>query len=77
MDLQTRKLHFIEEILSISSDKIIERLESVLKEEQQELDTVLKEKLTARALKANEDIKAGRVYSREEAEAKIKDRMNL
>jgi CHASE3 domain sensor protein len=77
MDLQTRKLHFIEEILSISNDKIIERLESVLKEEQQKLDPVLKEKLTSRALKANEDIKAGRVYSREEAEKTIKERMGI
>jgi hypothetical protein len=77
MDLQTRKLHFIEEILAISSDKIIERLEIVLKEEQQELDPILKEKLTSRALKANEDIKAGRVYSREEAEVKIQSRHGI
>lgn len=77
MDLQTRKLHFIEEILSISNDEIIERLELVLKEEQQRLDPVLKEKLISRALKANEDIKAGRVYSREEAEARIKERMGI
>lgn len=75
MDLQTRKLHFIEEILAISNEKIIEKLELVLKREQQELDPILKEKLTSRALKANEDIKAGRVYSREEAEAKIIGRM--
>jgi hypothetical protein len=77
MDLQTRKLHFIEDILAISNEKIIEKLESVLKKEQQELDPVLKEKLTSRALKANEDIRSGRVYSREEAEAKIKERMGI
>ena len=77
MDLQTRKLHFIEDILAISNEKIIEKLESVLKNEQQQLDPVLKEKLTSRALKANEDIKSGRVYSRKEAEAKIKDCMGI
>jgi hypothetical protein len=49
----------------------------VLKEEQQKIDPVLKEKLASRALKANEDIKAGRVYSREEAEKTIKERMGI
>jgi len=77
MDLQTRKLYFIEEILSISNEKIIEKLESVLKKERQELDPILKEKLTSRALKANEDIKVGRVNSRDQAETKIKVRMGL
>ena len=77
MDLQSRKLHFIEEVLAISNEKVMEELESVLKKEQQSLDPVLKEKLTSRALKADEDIKAGRVNSREEAEAKIRQRMGI
>lgn len=76
MDLETKKLHFIEEILSTSNEKIIDRLENVLKKEL-ELNPILKEKLTARALKAEEDIKTGRVYNREEAEAKIKERMGI
>lgn len=76
MDLQTKKLHFIEEILSISNEEIIDRLENGLKQEQ-ELNPILKEKLTARALTSEEDIKAGRVYNREEAEAKIKERMGI
>ncbi|MEM8894889.1 MAG: hypothetical protein AAGC88_09945 [Bacteroidota bacterium] len=77
MDLQTRKLHFIEEILAISNEKVMEKLESVLRTEQKSLDPILKDKLTSRALKSNEDIEAGRVYSREEAEAKIKQRMGI
>ena len=77
MDLQTRKLHFIEELLTVTSDKLMDKLESVLKNEQEDLDPVLKEKLTSRALKANEDIKAGRLYTREEAEARLKERMGL
>jgi hypothetical protein len=77
MDLQTRKLHFIEELLAISNEKVMEELESVLQREQQTLDPVLKDKLTSRALKSNQDIKAGRVYSREEAEAKIQQRMGI
>lgn len=77
MDLQTRKLQFIEEILAISNEQLMNKLESVLRNEQQKLDPELKEKLSARALKANDDIKEGRVYSREEAEAKIKERMGI
>tara|TARA_R110001599_G_scaffold66041_1_gene186420 strand:+ start:2778 stop:3011 length:234 start_codon:yes stop_codon:yes gene_type:complete len=77
MDLQTRKLHFIEEVLAINSETIIDKLESVLKKERKSTDPVLKEKLTSRALKANEDIKEGRVHSRQEAEAKIKGRLGI
>ncbi len=76
MDLQTRKLHFIEEILAISNEQVIEKLEHLLKKEQQ-LSPVLKDKLTSRALKSNEDIKAGRVYSRAEVEAQIKKRLGV
>ncbi|MEO0555106.1 MAG: hypothetical protein AAF149_18000 [Bacteroidota bacterium] len=54
---------------------ILEAIKTLL--QKSSLDPVLKEKLTSRALKANEDIKAGRVYSREEAEAKIKERMGI
>ena len=35
MDLQTRKLYFIESILSIRNEKVIEKLEALLKKEQQ------------------------------------------
>jgi hypothetical protein len=35
------------------------------------LDPILKEKLTSRALKAEEDVKAGRVYTRKELEKKL------
>jgi hypothetical protein len=41
------------------------------------LDPILKEKLTSRALKAEEDIKAGRVYTREEFEKKLDSRLGL
>ena len=41
------------------------------------LDSVLKEKLTSRALKAQEDIQAGRVYTRKELEHKLDNRPGL
>jgi hypothetical protein len=77
MDIQTKKLNFIQEVLSVSNEKIIDKLESLLEEEKRNLDPILKEKLTSRALKANEDIKEGRVYSRKEAEAALKKRMGI
>lgn len=41
------------------------------------MDPVLKEKLTSRALNAEEDIQSGRVYTREEFEAKLDNRLGL
>tara|TARA_R110002096_G_scaffold400534_4_gene597161 strand:+ start:948 stop:1184 length:237 start_codon:yes stop_codon:yes gene_type:complete len=41
------------------------------------LDPNLREKLTSRALKAEEDIKAGKVYTREEFEKKLDSRLDL
>jgi hypothetical protein len=35
MDLHAKKLHFIQEILSIGNEKVIEKLEALLKKEQQ------------------------------------------
>ena len=77
MDIQTRKLNFIQEILAVNNEKIIDKLESILKKEQQNLDPTLKEKLTSRALKANKNISEGKVYSRKEAEAKLKERLGI
>lgn len=33
MDLKTKKLHFIKEILALENEKIIDKLESILKKE--------------------------------------------
>jgi hypothetical protein len=41
------------------------------------LDPVLKEKLTSRALKAEEDIQADKVYTRKEFEKKLDNRLGL
>jgi predicted transcriptional regulator len=41
------------------------------------INPILKEKLTARALKAEEDINTGRVYTREEIEKKLDSRLGL
>lgn len=77
MDLQAKKLHFIQEILSISNENIIDKLDKVLKKEQQQLDPVLKEKLTSRALKAEKDIAEGRTMTREQMEKRLNARLGL
>lgn len=41
------------------------------------LNPILKEKLTSRALKAEVDIRNGRVYTREEFEKKLDNRLGL
>lgn len=35
MDIQTKKLNFIQELLSVSNEKIIDKLESLLKREKE------------------------------------------
>ena len=77
MDLQARKLHFIEEILMVNNEKVFDELESVLVRERQNLEPVLKEKLTSRALKAEDDIKAGRVMDRKTLEERLNRKLGL
>jgi len=45
--VKSRKLHFVKEVLAISSEDLIDKLEAVLKKEQ-ELNPDLKEKLISR-----------------------------
>lgn len=75
MNIETRKLHLFEAILSLNSEAIIDKLESVLEEEK--LDPETQKIMESRALKAEEDIKAGRVYTLEEAEARLNTRLGL
>ena len=77
MNIEVRKLHFIEDFLTVKDEKVIEKLESLLRDEQQSLDPILKEKLTSRALKAEKDIAEGRVMSREELERKLNARLGI
>jgi hypothetical protein len=55
--------------------QVLETIKSLLVKSS--LDPILKEKLTSRAKKAEEDIKAGRVYTREEFEKKLDSRLGL
>ena len=55
--------------------QVLETIKSLLVKSS--LDPILKEKLTSRAIKAEEDIKAGRVFTREEFEKKLDSRLGL
>ena len=77
MNIEVRKLHFIEDFLAVKDENLIEKLELLLKEEQRSLDPILKEKLTSRALKAEQDIAEGRVMTRAQMEKKLNARLGI
>lgn len=52
---------------------ILEAIRELFTNKEEEIDPVLKEKVIARALKAEEDIKAGRVYSEDEFYKRLDD----
>jgi hypothetical protein len=70
MDLQTRKLHFIESILSIGNEKVIEKLEALLKKEQQKDDSkrISIEQYNQELEEADAEIDRGEFYTQDEVE---------
>ena len=66
MDLQTRKISFVQEFLSIQSEEIIARLENILKKEKKinvdnEFSPMTMEEFHSRIDRSLEDSKNGRV----------------
>lgn len=76
MDLQTRKIEFVQEFLKIQSEDAIERLEKLLKKEKkcsnQELDSMTEEKLNERIDQSEMDFKNNRYKTSTELLAKFK-----
>jgi len=72
MDLQTRKIEFIQEFLKIQSEEAIERLESLLKRENKnkQVDLMSAEELNIRIEKSELDFKNKRYKSTSELLAK-------
>ncbi len=70
MDLQTRKLNFIESILPIGSERIIKKLEALLKKEQQkeENQRINVEQYNREIEEANANIEKGDFYTQDEVE---------
>lgn len=72
LDIKTE----LQELINNETDKkVLEAILVLLKKS--EINPVLKEKLTARALKSQQNIIDGKVYTRKEAEEKIKFQLGL
>ena len=66
MDIQTRKLNFIQEILAVNNEKIIDKLESLLIKERSKEDLFNRyttEDMIARAERSEHDIAKGRTIA--------------
>ena len=72
VDIKTELRELIEKETDSS---ILEAIKTLLKKSS--LNPTLKEKLTSRALKAEEDISAGRLMNREEIESKLNDKTGI
>jgi hypothetical protein len=76
MDIKTKKLQLIQEFLAVDSEEIIDELEAVLIRSEV-LDPLVQKEMVDRAMRSEEDIKEGRVYTPDEAEARINHRFGL
>lgn len=72
MDLQTRKIEFVQEFLKIQSEEAIERLEKLLKKEKKNKhpDSMNAEELNERIEKSESDFKNNRFKSTSDLLAK-------
>jgi DNA-directed RNA polymerase subunit F len=76
MDLQTRKIEFVQEFLKIQSEEIISQLESLLKKKMGAKDVEIQpmspEELNLRIDRSEHDFKNGKFRSGEELLSKFK-----
>ncbi|MBF6609824.1 MAG: hypothetical protein ITF99_01580 [Chryseobacterium sp.] len=72
MDLQTRKLAFIQEFLKVQSEELISRLENILKSNNEDFSLFTSEELNSRINAAMEDSKKDQVTESTELIAEIK-----
>ena len=72
MDLQSRKIEFMQEFLKIQSEEVISRLENILRKEKQEnFNPMSVEEFNLRIDKSMEDSKNGKLIEASELKAKI------
>jgi hypothetical protein len=71
-DIQTRKLHVIEDIIQSQDESIISRIEAVIRRSKSELSSTTgrftKEEMIDRMIQSEEDIRCGRIVSQENLE---------
>ncbi len=73
MDLAGRKYHLIEQVMLLTESEI----DKVEKAVNNASNNLIEQKLSARALEAEEDIKEGKVYTLEEAETRLNKRFGV
>jgi hypothetical protein len=69
MDIQTRKIEFVQEFLKLQNEELIARLESLLrssKSKNGDLKPMTTEELNDRILKSEQDFESGRFKSTSE-----------
>ena len=72
MDLQSRKIEFMQEFLKIQSEEVISRLENLLRKEKQEsFNSMTVEEFNLRIDKSMEDSKNGKLIEASDLKAKI------
>ena len=67
------KQELVQLIQAEEDSSVLEAIHELLTHKEEETDPVLKEQMISRALKAEEDIKAGRVYTSEEFKNKVNE----
>lgn len=78
MDLQTRKIKFVQEFLKLQSEEVISQFEKILrkeniKSEQEEIKSLSIEQFNSRIDQSMSDSKNGRLISSSELKSKIKE----
>ena len=70
MDIQTRKIQFIQEFLKLKSEQAISKLEALLKEERSNTRVFSQEEFEQRIRQSEDDFKNNRFKTSEELKSK-------
>mgnify|MGYP000038270370 CR=1 FL=1 len=77
MDIQTRKIRFVQRFLKLESEEVLAKLESIIKKEttitynSEEIEPMTLKEFEERIEKSMEDARNGRVISAEDLKKKI------
>ena len=74
MDIQSQKLELMRLLLNTEEPSVLSRIKEVFTSTETTEEELLKEKMVSRALRAEEDIKEGRIMSIDEAEKRLNER---
>ncbi len=79
MDIQTKKLLFLEEFIRLNNEEVIEKLALLLKKEKQRLlqktlSPMTHEELAATLDRSEQDIAQGHLHSQQEVEVYFKEK---